>query len=162
MTLAILATDALGFDPSPAVTMPRIVGLEGPFATFAWVLHGAGDAVMMPGMIVLVLVLLRSIVRVPWIANVLLLASVAVLFAPAPDASLVVIVSAVLLFLLTRVGFLSVVSMWFVVEAMKALPLTLRPDDWTFTLSLLALASLAVVGIWAYRTAVGDRSLLEA
>jgi len=66
------------------------------------------------------------------------------------------------LFLLTRVGFLSALVMFFA-RSVVGFPLTLTPSDWYFSSSLVVLGSLAALGAWSYRAAVagGSRSAPE-
>ncbi len=143
-----------------------VTGLAGPLQTLSHLVHGAGDAVMFAGMLVFVLVVLRSFVRFPWLANGLwmaLLVAPVLITAPGKVAlfAYFLILAPTLLLLLTRVGFLAVVVSLFLFFTVWVFPISLNPGDWIFPSSLMTLGSLTLLTIWAHRAAVAGKSVFD-
>ena len=114
----------------------------------------------------MLLVLVRAVLRVAWLANGAWIGSFLGLFylAGSPPMGLVwtgLYLSGCLL-LLTRVGFLSALVCFFVSGIQSMYVLTLHAGAWYFTSSLVMLVALAFLGAWAYRTAVTGRSAFES
>jgi hypothetical protein len=162
----VLALEAAGLLTRTPI-IPSTSGLEGPLQTLSELIHGAGDAVMWGGMGVFVLVVLRALVPIAWLANAAWLALLLGLGflsgQPEPDwLVLAAVYMASFLLLLTRVGFLSGIVYVFGLASSLLFPLTLQPGDWLFSSSLMVLAGFAFLGAWSYRAAVAGRSLLDA
>jgi hypothetical protein len=107
---------------------------------------------MMAGIAVLILVALRWLVRIAWVANGTWLVLATFSFSVMWEVVSAAIFAITALVLLTRVGFLSLVTLVFGVMLVKRMPLTLQPGDWYFSSSLVVLAVFAFLGIWAYRS----------
>ncbi|MCB9897942.1 MAG: serine/threonine protein kinase [Planctomycetes bacterium] len=137
--------------------------LEGPLQAACHLVHGLGDAIMLVGTGLFVLVALRALVRLPWLGNglwVLLLGGL-MTGGRFDDVMAVVGTTAILLVfltLLTRFGFVAVVAFWFMLNVTGGLPATLRPGDPAFGTGVFCLLVFAGLVTWACRTAVGPRS----
>ena len=147
-------------------TPPPILyrGLEGPLQTLANIAGMAGFAVFLAGALVLILVLFRAVFRLPWLANGLWLA-----LAVVADRSREVIPLTTLLFyaimllLLSRVGFLAMVVYLLVALVLgNTVPVSVFPSDWYFTQGLVVLVVFGALLGWGYRAATEGRSLFEA
>ena len=155
-----LALEALGIADVPPFLSDQ--GLDGPIQIACLLLHGWGDTVMYAGLVLLLLVALRTLVRRPWLGNGLWLVLVYLLMTQGefedPLAALVpaVMLSAFLM-LLTRLGFLAVVAFMATLPTI-GLARSLRPADWQFSSGVVVLLALVALLTWAYRASVGGRS----
>jgi len=160
LSIAVLA--ASGVQPSETNPLLGFMGISSPIQTVVHSFHFWGDVVMFAGIGLALLVAARSLVRRPWLGNVIWVVVLLVLtsggeFTDVGAFAMGLASFACVLFLLTRFGFLTVVAFAGAAGTLTSQALTLRPKDWYFSSGMISLLVLALLVLWGYRAAVGGR-----
>lgn len=138
---------------------------HGALTAFSNALDMAAGSVGLSMLLLLALVLLRLLLRNPWVA-IAVFAVIAVvpghLASPHAvlDMTVHAAVTALTLFLVLRVGLLALVSMWFF-DVVAGWVDTLDPSSWVWETSVVALVALGALAAYAAVVALGGRGLLQ-
>jgi serine/threonine-protein kinase len=164
LTGADRALQAMGFDG--AVPRRTALGLESVHASLAVTIHDAGDAVVGALLIVLMLVLIRSVVRLPSMFALLSAAGFALIMGfdagyPAYDVFRDAGLGLLMCWLLTHYGILSVLVSVFIVTSTGA-DLLPAINGWDGHVTLVRASVLAALGLWAWRAALAGRPVLPS
>jgi hypothetical protein len=145
--------------------LPRAIGEESPMnlgVTIAWFLSGGVIAVFVVLGIVFVLILVRRLVRVDWLAGLivtLVFSSLQIRSASVVTGLLTLLAVAALVFTTVRFGVLagvvSQVSFGFVASGLRSGD----PSSWMFYAGMIALALIAAIGGWGAKTALAGKPL---
>jgi hypothetical protein len=144
--------------------------MTGPLAFLERVIGSAFFVgVMLPMIWLFFLCALRMLLRNTWLAGavaVLLLAPVLswrLLSAPEPWAILPVALvgNILLLAVLIRFGFLAVAVVGYVLTTLNAFPLTFEASAWYAGFGYAALAIVAALALFGFKTALGGRRVFE-
>jgi serine/threonine-protein kinase len=160
-----LAADWLGIAP----LRPPSGGLEalaGSRASIAGYFLAVQDSFFVPIVVLLVVLVLRVLLRRPWVAYVVLVAISAAFAmtatpaAPVARAVTTTITVIIALFLLTRFGLLAflvgiVFSYW------QAIPLTMDPSSWFFPASVLTMLLFAGIAVYGFVVSIGGQALFR-
>ena len=152
-----------GAPPEASITLAAMLGL--PRLTSSLLGHVA-QALIGAFLFFILLFLLRLLVRREWIAGVIFAAGFALArgFASGFPAIMIpafLLIYGLLVLLLLRFGLAAVVLCIFVADLMEKMVFTANFGAWFGTPSLVA--SLVVIGlaVWAFRTSLAGRTLLE-
>jgi serine/threonine-protein kinase len=154
----------------PMLATPVVAGMTGPLAFLERVIGSAFFvSVFIPMIWLFFLCALRMLLRNTWLAGAvaaLLLApmlSSRLLFAAEPWAILPValIGNILLLAVLIRVGFLAVAVVGYVITTLNAFPLTFEASAWYAGFGYAALAIVAALALFGFKTALGGRRVFE-
>jgi hypothetical protein len=160
-----LAAEWAGIAPArpPANTLEALAGTRASIAAFFFALH---DSFFVPILVLLVVLVLRVLLRRPWIAHAVLLVIVGAInavttpAAPIFVAAIGVTITVVAIFLLTRFGlFAFLVGVAF--SYWQAIPLTLDTTSWLFPGSVLTMLIFAGIAIYGFVVAIGGQALFK-
>jgi serine/threonine-protein kinase len=154
----------------PALSTPVVAGMTGPLAFLERVIGSAFFVgVMLPMIWLFFLCALRMLLRNTWLAGAvaaLLLAPILswrLISAPEPWAILPVALvgNILLLAVLIRVGFLAVAVVGYVITTLNAFPLTFEASAWYAGFGYAALAIVAALALFGFKTALGGQRVFE-
>jgi serine/threonine-protein kinase len=157
----------------PFLNTPSIGGLAGPLAFLAQAIGATFfvGGVILPGFWLFFLCVLRMIVRNTWVAAAAValvlvpVVSSRLLITPSPEKWLILPVALVgntlLLSVLIRFGFLPLAVAGYVLIFLTAFPLTFDASIWYAGFGYAALAFVAALALFGFRTAVGGRRMFE-
>jgi hypothetical protein len=165
--LSRLAPTWLG-RPGPEPSMGELMALQGPAMLLSTLLQMAGGAILYTMGVLLLFVLLRLLLR----RDALAMAAVAAIWVlPATlstwesawvSAVVAVVWTVAWILLLLRFGLLAAIVGFFACDLLESLPLTTDLSSWTAGPTLLLVALLASLAIFAFRTAAGALGLRRA
>ncbi len=156
---------ALGaFGMGGAMATRSVAGMESWTATLGVAAKIAGDSVIISLLLLLTLMLLRSWIRISWLASTIWVAALASTMAVESHYSIYAVAAScgfMLLFLalLTRYGIVACISAFFVQGLLRTVDLTVDPRSWHLHTTVVTLAVLLALGTWAYRAALAGRPL---
>jgi hypothetical protein len=159
--LRSIVIPALGYDAPSPVHAQRVDAVAGFGQLAAGWLTAAVNAVQTPLVLLLIIVLLRLLLRRPWVAmvpTVLVLALPFLAEVGTTNTPLVVVfpllAGAVLTWVVMRRGLLTFAVAWFVISVLLEVPIMPDPSHWAAApgnWTLAALALLAALGFYAAR-----------
>jgi serine/threonine-protein kinase len=147
--------------PAPRAELSGLLGLPEAASNVLGMLQ---DSLFIPITSLMVVLVLRVLLRRPWLAYATALVLVAVMSAaaqaPLPTALNGLTTAVLVIFLLTRFGLLAFVvginfSYWY------AFPLTTDSSSWYFPSSLLTMLIFAAIAVYGFVVAIGGQALFK-
>lgn len=151
-----------GYPPSiPGGVIESLTGVGFAGAALVMALTGVFS---LPMIVLVVMVLLRAVLRRPWLANgtaFLIFGALFTLSAPtfSPSSFLGLVVAGGLLVMIVRFGVVAVGSGVFVANLIGAFPITTDLSSWYAGYALFALAVVVAVALYGFRTSLAGRPM---